>query len=127
MGNQLSGYLHHQPRLLCAEVLHTDMDEETSSCEGHTTIAKGSGCVPNHATQQGLKIHITGIHNHEIKQSLIKNIHLSHFRDFDIARKNQIRRTLKKAESDIKILLQPYGYYKPIINYKQFGIAYSLF
>ena len=66
--------------------------------------------------QQELKIQISGIHDRKIKQNLVKNIHLGRFRDFDVASKNQIQRMLNKAQSDIKILLQPYGYYKPTIS-----------
>ena len=52
---------------------------------------------------QSLKMHITGIDHHEIKQKLIQNVHLSRPRSFDFNNTNQIKLILEKTKNKIKI------------------------
>ncbi len=63
-----------------------------------------------------LEIQINGINDTKVKQSLIDNITLSRFKDFALAHPNQMQLLLKKSDDEIKTLLEPYGYYKPVIN-----------
>ncbi|WP_151193938.1 autotransporter assembly complex protein TamA [Cysteiniphilum sp. JM-1] len=63
-----------------------------------------------------LDIVINGINDNKIKSSILDNISLSRFKAFAVSHPNQMQLLLKKSDDEIKTLLEPYGYYKPVIT-----------
>ncbi|WP_440651942.1 autotransporter assembly complex protein TamA [Cysteiniphilum sp. 19S12-1] len=63
-----------------------------------------------------LDIVINGISDNKITSSIVDNISLSRFKTFAVSHPNQMQLLLKKSDNEIKTLLEPYGYYKPIIT-----------
>ncbi|WHN65056.1 POTRA domain-containing protein [Cysteiniphilum sp. QT6929] len=63
-----------------------------------------------------LDIVINGINDNKIKSSILDNISLSRFKTFAVSHPNQMQLLLKKSDDEIKTLLEPYGYYKPVIT-----------
>ena len=63
-----------------------------------------------------LDIVIKGISDNKITSSILDNISLSRFKAFAVSHPNQMQLLLKKSDDEIKTLLEPYGYYKPVIT-----------
>ena len=63
-----------------------------------------------------LDIVINGISDNKITSSILDNISLSRFKTYAVSHPNQMQLLLKKSDDEIKTLLEPYGYYKPVIT-----------